>query len=383
MTLINKALVADPPPVPEGQRKIRIFDEKLPGFFVEVWRSGVMTFYVRYQDQRCRQREMRIGRSYEVTAEQARKRAQEIRARARLGGDPAAERDRLKNLITFGDFVEKRYLPFAKSRLKSYRDHESFYRLRLKGRWGNRRLDEVTPQDVGALQDDLRAEGLSNATVNRYTVFVRRIFNLALEWEAFEGRNPARKAPMAREEHREKYLDEVELRALFRALDEEENRVSACAIALLAATGARKGEALNARWEHVDLARRIWTVPLSKSGRRRHIPLSDMALRILERVPRQPGSPWVFPGRKPDRPVRCLFAVWRRVKARAGLDRDFRLHDLRHTFASSLVSKGRSLYEVSQILGHSKPTMTMRYAHLAPQRLIEAANLALPDFTVG
>ena len=71
--------------------------------------------------------------------------------------------------------------------------------------------------------------------------------------------------------------------------------------------------------------------------------------------------------------------AWGRIKQRAGLDEGLRIHDLRHTFASTLVGKGRSLHEVGTLLGHSQVSMTMRYAHLAPARLIEAANEALPD----
>ena len=234
---------------------------------------------------------MRIGRLGEVTPDQARKKAQEIKAQARLGGDPAGERDKLKAMPTFSAFLENRYLPYAKERIRSYPDHESFYRVRLKARWGNRRMDEIKPHDIAALQDSLRREGLANATVNRYTAFVRRVFNLALEWEVIEGRNPARKAEMRREHHRETFLTEAELRALFLALDQEPNRIAASVIALLAATGARRGEAMKMRWEHVDVDRRLWLVPVSKSGRRRHIPLSDAALRIFARQPRPDGCP--------------------------------------------------------------------------------------------
>ncbi len=381
MPIINRGLVSDPPAVPEGERKLRLFDDKLPGFFIEIWPSGTITFYVRYRDPRGRGREMRIGRLGEVTADQARKKAHEIKAQARLGGDPAGERDKLKAMPTFSAFMESRYLPFVKDRIRSHLDHESFYRVRLKARWGNRRMDEIKPHDVAALQDSLRKEGLANGTINRYTAFVRRVFNLALEWEVIEGRNPARKAVMAREHHREKFLTEAELRALFLALDREPNQVAASAIALLAATGARRSEAMKARWEHIDVERRLWVVPVSKSGRRRHIPLSDMAVRILVRQPRADGCPWVFPGQNRKKHIGCLRNTWLSVKKAAGLDIDLWLHDLRHTFASTLVSKGRTLYEVSQLLGHSQMSMTMRYAHLAPQRLLEAANEALPDLS--
>ena len=96
MPTITRGLASNPPAVPAGSRKLRLFDDKLSGFFMEVWPSGMVSFYVRYRDQRGRQREMRIGRLGDVTVDQARKRAQEIRAESSLGGDPAAERDRLR-----------------------------------------------------------------------------------------------------------------------------------------------------------------------------------------------------------------------------------------------------------------------------------------------
>jgi integrase len=380
MPAITRGLASNPPDIPAGKAKLRLFDDKLIGFIMEVRAgTGAVTFYARYNDSRGRQREVRIGRLGDVTVDQARKRAQEIKAAAALGGDPAADRDRLRAVMTFSEFVEKRYLPFAQDRLRSYRDHESFYRLRLKALWGTRRLDEVKAQDVADLQDRLRRAKLSNATVNRYTAFVRRVFNVALRWEVYEGRNPAQHAEMRREQGRERFLTDTELVALFRALDVEPSKTAACAIALLSATGARRGEALGVKWDDLDLDRRIWTVPLAKSGKRRHIPLSDAALRILARVPRVAGSPWVFPGTDPAKPIADLKKVWIRVKERAGIDGEFCLHQLRHTYASRLVGQGRSLYEVSQLLGHSGTVMTMRYAHLAPDRLLEAANLALPD----
>lgn len=378
MPAITRGLATNPPAVPDGKAKLRLFDDKLTGFIMEVRSSGAVTFYVRYRDARNRQREVRLGKLGDITVEQARRRAQELRAEASLGGDPAGDRDRLRAVPTFTDFVENRYLPFAKERLRSYRDHVGFFRLRLKALWGGRPLDEIRPQDVAALQDRLRHGGLSNATVNRYVAFVRRVFNLALRWEAYEGRNPAQHAEMRREHNRERFLTEVELRALFMALRDEPNKSAAHVLAFLAATGARKGEALGAKWEHIDYQRRLWTVPVSKNGRRRHIPLSDAALAILERQRSWASGAFVFPGSDPDKQLADPNRAWRRAKKRAGLDKDLRIHDLRHTFASTLVGKGRSLHEVGTLLGHSQISMTMRYAHLAPARLIEAANEAVP-----
>ena len=379
MPALTRGLASNPPAVPEGKAKLRLFDDKLIGFLMEVRASGKVTYYCRYNDPRGRQREVRIGRHGDVTLDQARKRAQEIKAAAALGGDPAADRDRLRAVPTFGEFVEERYLPYVKGKLRSYRDQESFFRLRLKAAWGQRYIDQIRPGDVAEFQERLAREGLSGATRNRYTAFIKRVFNVALHWEVYEGRNPAQRAQMQREHGREQFLTDAELVALFKALDVEPSQTAACAIALLAATGARRGEVLGARWERIDLDRHILTVPAasSKSGRTRYIPLSDAAIRILRRVPRC-DSPWVFPGTDPAKPISDLKKVWVRVKERAGIDAGFVLHQLRHTYASRLVGQGRSLYEVGQLLGHASTAMTARYSHLAPARLVEAANLALP-----
>jgi integrase len=366
--------------VPEGKDKLRIFDEKVKGFIAECRRSGLITFWFRYADNLGRQKEIKLGCHGDVTLEQARRRAQELRATTSLGADPVAEAARHRAIPSVAAFIEERYLPFAKERLRSFRDHEGFYRLQIKPRWGALRLDEVTPSHLVALQDALRGAGLSNATVNRYTAFVRRVFNLALRWQAYEGRNPAQHAEMRREQNRERFLTEDQLRALLQAINAEPNVVAAGVLALLAATGARRGEAMGARWQHIDLDRRLWTVPLSKSGRRRHIPLSDAACAILLRVRAAApvASAWVFPGDDPAKRIGCIRKAWTRIKRGAGLPADLRIHDLRHAFASTLVGKGRSLHEVGQLLGHSQVSMTMRYAHLSPAKLIEAANLALP-----
>ncbi|WP_446425062.1 tyrosine-type recombinase/integrase [Mailhella sp.] len=120
------------------------------------------------------------------------------------------------------------------------------------------------------------------------------------------------------------------------------------------------------------MERRILTVPLSKSGKARHIPLSDAALQILEEISRK--SEWLFPSSRTDSHISTIYEEWDRVRERAGL-KDVRLHDLRHSFASFLVNSGCSLYEVQKLLGHQNPKVTTRYAHLAQDSLWRAANL--------
>jgi integrase len=117
----------------------------------------------------------------------------------------------------------------------------------------------------------------------------------------------------------------------------------------------------------------------SKNGRPRHIPLSPVAAGILRRQAcrRAEGDPHVFPSRRrPGRALEDLRGPWRRAKRAAGLVADLRIHDLRHSFASALANAGAPLYEIGTVLGHRQLSTTTRYAHHAPQRLVETAATA-------
>ena len=132
------------------------------------------------------------------------------------------------------------------------------------------------------------------------------MFNAALRWELYEGKNPAASPGMLPRVHRDKYLTAAETQALVRALDADKDQTAAGALALLIVTGARRSEALLATWENVDFDRGMLTVPRSKNGRPRHIPLSAFAVCILERQagPARAGQPVRVP--EPARPGRPL-----------------------------------------------------------------------------
>jgi integrase len=400
---ITRTLMQKLPPLSAGVVKHRFFDDRLIGFIAEQRASGV-TFYFRYADARGRRHEIRLGRLGDVTVDQARRRAEQLKAEVSLGGDPAAEKAKLCAIPTVEQFAKERYLPHVQETLRAPSNVEIYLRLRILPALGRKTLDQVTPQDVADLRRKLIAEGLANGTVNRHLATVRAMFNRALKWELYEGRNPAASPGMLREQHRDKYLSPAETRALVRALDTDTDQTAASVLALLIVTGARRSEAMLAKWENVDLERGLLTVPRSKSGRPRHIPLSAYAVAILQRqytrcqadeLERQAEiaktiargeaqagdgagpNPYVFPSHKvPGQPVEGVRGAWARAKKAAGLPDDLRIHDLRHSFASALANAGTPLNEIGTVLGHTQLSTTTRYAHHSPQRLIDTATTA-------
>jgi hypothetical protein len=113
---ITRTLVRDLPAVPLGSRKYRVHDDKITGYFVEKSASGRATYRLRYTDEHGRPREVTIGRHGDITADQARRRAAELKASVVLGGDPAGDRDRRRAVPTFAAFAAEHLVPHLRKR---------------------------------------------------------------------------------------------------------------------------------------------------------------------------------------------------------------------------------------------------------------------------
>ncbi len=148
-------------------------------------------------------------------------------------------------------------------------------------------------------------------------------------------------------------------------LDAAEDQRAAGIIRLCMLTGARLGEVRTARFDQFNLDYAIWSKPASTTKQRKihRVPVSQEVVAIVRQrqlvVPR--GNPWLFPGDAIGKPVREIRCFWARVQKEAELA-DVRIHDLRHTFASLLVSGGASLEMIGKLLGHSQMQTTQRYA---------------------
>ena len=199
--------------------------------------------------------------------------------------------------------------------------------------------------------------------------------------------------PRYHEDRRERYLSADEMHAFIAALDiyGEENPNGANALRLLLLTGAREGEVLKADWTQFDLERAVRTKPSShtKEKRTEHVSLNNQTVDVLRAIkPEGAGGP-LFPGREKGTRV-TLRRAWVQTCERAGLAREvtlkgkrrtitrykplLRIHDLRHNFASYVLSEGASLSTVGKLLGHTQIATTERYAHLLDKPQRDATN---------
>lgn len=361
---------------PKEKRRIDHFDSKTKGLLLEVRPTGGKTYYLRYTDTRGKTRQYKLADERDITLSQARQLAETMRNKIAMGHDPLGAKTVLKATPTVDQFFKERYLPYAKGYKRSWKTDESLYRNHIGPRIGKKPLDEVRKEDVIKLLHSRKAEGAAVGSANRLVVLTCYMFNMAIKWEVPSmTKNPASGIKLYDDPPtKERFLSIDEAQRLYASVQNSENTMLKYIVPMLILTGARRNEVLHAKWIDIDLVNMSWRIPRTKSGRPRHVPLSASVIELLEHIPRNQDSPYIFANPATQLPFVSIYYSWNAARKAVGLS-DVRLHDLRHSFASFLVNNGRSIYEVQKILGHTQIKTTQRYAHLSQETLIDAANI--------
>ena len=281
-----------------------------------------------------------------------------IETRIDRGDLPPSIRD-LKT-ISLGQLLD-RYEREVTPRRKSVElEHFRFVIFRRLG------LDKITLDrlDVAALSRyrDKRLRSVGRETIRRELGILQRVIEIARkEWGIPLTRNPVaevRKPPPG--SPRTRRLGEGEWDKLQSALDKTRNKLLGPLLSCAVATGMRRGELLGARWEHLDLKRRLLLLPTTKNGHPRHVPLSPQALAAIESC-RGMDQERIFP-MAPN----AVRLAWGRLTKRAGIE-GLHFHDLRHEAISRFFEMGLTVPEVASISGHRDPRMLFRYAHASTE----------------
>ena len=346
-------------------REYTVWDTRQAGLGVRVRPSGNRSF-VYWRKGEGGARRITLGPAALMSVEEARAECLAIETGARL------ERTRSSTIPTFAAFAEGQGRScFARGNPSTRKVTAKIVSARLLPAFGELSLDRITRAGVTRWFDE--CSRTTPGAANRALNLLARILNHAIVCGHLQS-NPARGIKWNPGAKLTRFLSGEEVQRLHRALNRHDHARPSRArqadvIRLLLLTGCRKGEILNLRWQDVDGD----TLNLvdAKSGPRR-VFLSAPARAILERQPRA-GSFWVFPSPvDPSRPLYPDLPLWHSVRKDAGIE-NVRLHDLRHTFASHAVLQGVPLPVVSRLLGHKRPSMTLRYAHVGDKETEAAA----------
>ena len=361
-------------PADAAAKSIEYTDTEVTGLKLQVGSKTNRKFWFwRYVFQR-KKRAIKLGEFPSTDVAEARKRALEMRGLLDQGKDPQAGEDRLKVMPSLKEFAESEYLPHARQTKRSHKDDASRLRIHLLPKFGHKKLSEITMREIQAFVGEI-AQSHSPATANRLLSLIARMLKLATLWQIVD-RNVCVGIPKFREpKARERFLSTEEISRLYRAMESDSAKVGCAALKLMLLTGQRRNEILTLKWSQVDLEAGVLFLEKTKSGKTRHVVLSQAAIDLLNSQDSKGSSDWVFPGRSGDGPLVNVDKTHKRLTEAAGLEK-FRVHDLRHSHASLLANNGVSLFVIQQTLGHSSPTMTMRYSHLCDAALRQAADVA-------
>lgn len=380
----------------------RLRDATVPGLLLRVSATGARTWAIVWG----RGQERIFGEYPAVTLEGARETAKRLLAEIATHGAPLAVIEAAKPApLTLASFIREHYAPWAKSNQKAG-DATIAAIEACFAELFDKPLATLSAFDLERFKSRRLKAGIKPATVNRDLARIRGALSRAVDWGML-AEHPMKTVKQAKgaDDSRVRYLTAEEEKALRTALAEREKARRASRdrhnawhsargtaghaqwsdegftdhlspmVLVALNTGMRRGELLGLEWRSVNLPGKLLTITVgnAKSRKARHIPLNAEALDTLTRWKRQaaPDARLVFPSPKSGGRMDNINSSWEELCASAKLA-GFRFHDLRHTFASRLVMAGIDLNTVRELLGHSDIRMTLRYAHLAPDKLAEA-----------
>ena len=394
--LIGNSLI---PKLQPQKRQYDIRDTKLKGFLIRVNPTGKMVYVCEFK----RGRRINLGTVGVITPAQARDKAIAALADATKGIDPGNPKKK-KSIITLREFIKNEYQPWVIEHRKSGAKTVAHIERCFFDLFGDKPLTEISPILLDQWRTQKLKNGSSKETVNRYIATFKAALSKAVLWD-FINSHPLEKLKLLRSDRSSKirFLSPKEEVRLRETIIDRDNKIKSeranankwrqereyelypdlnnqkfadhlhPMILVSINTGLRQGELFTLRWDNVNLEQALLTIEgaYAKSGKTRHIPLNTEALQALKAWREQTTDTRFVFASKDGKPFDNVKKAWAGILKKAEID-SFRWHDMRHHFASRLVMVGVDLNTVRELLGHSDMSMTLRYAHLAPEHKANA-----------
>ncbi|MCL4428197.1 MAG: site-specific integrase [Deltaproteobacteria bacterium] len=212
-----------------------------------------------------------------------------------------------------------------------------------------------------------RESEISFRSVNIEIAALSHFFNYCIK-KSYLDKNPCAGIKKLNELSRIKTLADEDIEKLISGAT---NKLTRDLITFLIYTGCRKGEALNLKWDDVDLKNEVIAVKATKTKYDRYIPISKPLKELLSGIEKNQDCLYVF--NKNGAKLTDFKRSFHTACHNAGF-KDMHIHDLRHIFASKMVKDGISLFITGELLGHRTTQMTKRYSHLVPGTLKKAVD---------
>ena len=278
--------------------------------------------------------------------------------------------------LTLGQYIDDVDVPKSDSKTvpaKARNLKNAFLKSGVK--FWDKRIQDIKSQDIEDWRQEYLEEfGVANGTLNSYTVYLKAALGRAVKRGYLPSHPLADFKQLPEDHHRVRYLLDDERKRFLAQLDKRTDFLKPfCLVALN--TGMRRNEILSMRYEHLDLTARVIRIPETKSGRHQTVPMNDKVLQAIKAWAggKLPARGLIF-GNAEGVQRHGRMKVWDRFIDLCEID-DFRIHDMRHDFASQLVLKGVNIYEVQKLMRHSDIKLTQRYSHLRDESLLNAVNL--------
>ena len=375
---------------------LRIWDTQLKGFHISITQKNHKSFYFTYRNNFNRKKWLKIGDFPKINTTQARKLVLQNYAKVATGKDPVAEIRQERYGQTVKDLM-KLFISNHCVALKTCDSYIYTINKHILPALGHKKLTEVTRQDVLRIRSKYikyKADGTLDGggwNANRIKNIISRFYNWCYEEGLYTGLNPTIRIKNFPAKFRNRYLNYDEVRRFIKAcLDYKQiNPLPSYSLILLLITGKRKGEIMNLRWRNLDLTFNTMYLPDSKVGPKSYR-FSDRAkalfLEIKNLLPKDSKGDsivdFVFPSNSITGkviPLKNLKRPLATILKNAEID-NFKLHDLRHTFATHAASLTKDIRMVQQSLGHTTLKMTQRYAHFAESDQIKTCELISRSF---
>jgi integrase len=332
------------------------------GVFRRLGKDGKEIWYIDYYADGKRVREA-------IGSKTAAKNALAVRQADVLRGEFRFKKEKK---IRFEDFM-KEFIEYAKIHKRSWgRDETSLnhFLKHFKGLF----LSRISPALIEKYIKERLDKKIKPSTINRELITLKRFFTVAKKLGKFYSDNPVKEIDSLEvTQYVMRVLDRDEIKRL---IDASSGYLKAIVITALG-TAMRKGEILGLRWNDIDFIENYIYIKQTKSNVMRKVPMNSIVREALKGLKRE--GDFVFQSSKTGTHFRDFFRSFKSACKNAGIH-DFRFHDLRHTSASLMVMAGIDLVTVSQLLGHSSITMTLKYSHPTPEnkrRAVDALASAL------